>query len=148
MPHRSLVLPGVASDLGDDVQELFEELSRRPGALPRPFSGDCRPAIDVRETDRTIEVVMDAAGVTPDAIRILFRSDVLLIVGDKTPGPMSEPPVFHLVEREFGRFARAVRLKGAFEVREAGATLRDGELIITLPKREERRGQAHRIAIT
>jgi HSP20 family protein len=147
MPHRSLVLPGVASDLADDVQQLFEELSRRPGAEPRPFSGDCRPSVDVRETDQAIEVTMDAAGIPPEAIRILFRADVLLIVGDKTPGPMTTRPVFHLVEREFGRFARAVRVNGAFEVGAARAVLRDGELTITLPKREERRGQAHRIAI-
>mgnify|MGYP003352977637 CR=1 FL=1 len=54
---------------------------------------------------------------------------------------------FHLVEREFGRFARAVRLTGAFNVRQANAALQDGQLTIRLPKMEDRRGQAFRIPI-
>ena len=55
---------------------------------------------------------------------------------------------FHLVEREFGRFARAVRVSGAFDVPNAQATLRDGELTVLLPKRLERRGLGQRIAVT
>jgi HSP20 family protein len=72
---------------------------------------------------------------------------VLLIAGDKTPAATPVPPIFHLVERAFGRFARAVRLGGAFDVRGARAALRDGELTITLPKQQERRGQSHRIPV-
>ncbi|MGH9203711.1 MAG: Hsp20/alpha crystallin family protein, partial [Vicinamibacterales bacterium] len=55
---------------------------------------------------------------------------------------------FHLVEREFGRFSRAVRLTGAFDVQRAHATLQNGELLIVLPKLIERRGRAHRIQVT
>jgi HSP20 family molecular chaperone IbpA len=52
------------------------------------------------------------------------------------------------VEREFGRFARAVRLNGAFNVPQASAALADGELTIVLPKLLERRDRAHRIPVT
>jgi len=52
------------------------------------------------------------------------------------------------VEREFGRFARAVRLTGAFDVGQARASLSAGELTIVLPRLAERRGQAHAIPIT
>jgi HSP20 family molecular chaperone IbpA len=52
------------------------------------------------------------------------------------------------VERDFGRFARAVRLTGAFDVPRARATLREGELTVVLPKLLERRGRAHRVAVT
>jgi HSP20 family protein len=85
--------------------------------------------------------------VPAEAVRILFRGGVVLIVGEKAPPPGEQAQAFHLVEREFGRFARAVRLSGAFDVGSARASLRDGELTIVLPKRDERRGQPHRIRI-
>jgi HSP20 family molecular chaperone IbpA len=51
------------------------------------------------------------------------------------------------VEREFGRFARAVRLTGAFDIPGARASVADGELSIVLPKLIDRRDQSHRIAV-
>jgi len=52
-----------------------------------------------------------------------------------------------MVEREFGRFARAVRVTGSFDVATARATLQDGELTVILPKMTERRGQSHHIPV-
>jgi HSP20 family protein len=147
MAHSPPFLPGDATDLADDIRTLFEELSRTGAETQGTYSGDCHPSLDVRETERAVEVTIDVAGVPAHAIRILFRSGVLLIAGDKTADAPPEPPTFHLVERAFGRFARAVRLGGAFDVQGARATLRDGELTITLPKQRERRGQAHRIPV-
>jgi HSP20 family protein len=143
MAQSSPLQPGDATDLAEDVRLLFEELSHAAVA----YAGDCHPSLDVRETEETVEVTIDVAGVPAHAIRILFRSGILIIAGIKTPSPALESPVFHLVEREFGRFARAVRLSGAFNVVHARAALRDGELTITFPKQDERRGQAHRISV-
>ena len=56
------------------------------------------------------------------------------------PGERAEAS-FHLVERDFGRFARAVRLTGAFHTARATATLANGELRVRVPKVEERRGR-------
>jgi HSP20 family protein len=73
---------------------------------------------------------------------------VLIIAGEKAPTPTSEDQTFHLVEREFGRFARAVKLTGAFNIDRATASVHDGELTIVLPKLADRRGQAHRIPVS
>jgi HSP20 family protein len=136
-----------APDVADDVRALFEELAETLRHEHRAYSGECRPPLDVFETDRSVEIVVDLAGVPAEAVRILFRGGVVLIVGEKAPPPGEQAQAFHLVEREFGRFARAVRLSGAFDVGSARASLRDGELTIVLPKRDERRGQPHRIRI-
>jgi HSP20 family molecular chaperone IbpA len=66
----------------------------------------------------------------------------VIIAGGKmppNPGERAEAS-FHLVERDFGRFARAVRLTGAFQTARASATLANGELRVRVPKLEERRG--------
>ena len=111
------------------------------------YPSECHPALDVLETDENVEVTLDVAGVPAAALRVLFRAGVLVVVGEKAPLTSAGEHAYHLVEREFGRFARAVRLEGAFNVPAARATLHDGELTIVLPKLQERRGAGQRIAI-
>lgn len=148
MAQFSLIPSGEAADLAEDIRELFDDLSRSLNREQRAYSGECHPALDVLETDDALEVSVDIAGVPVEALRILYRAGVLLIVGEKAPAPATGEHTFHLVERAFGRFARAVRLNGAFDVRKTRAAVRDGELTIVLPKLDERRGRAHRIPIT
>ena len=136
-----------ASDFADDIRRLFDELAAHLRQDPRAYSGECRPALDVLETDRQVEIIVDLAGIPPAAIRVAFRDDVLLIVGEKASPKGSQGHAYHLVEREFGRFARAIRLSGAFDVAAARATLRDGELSIVLSRIDERRGRTHLIPV-
>lgn len=139
---------GDARELSEDVRALFDDLAASLEHDQRAYSGECHPVLDVYETDGSVELIVDLSGVPPEAIRVLFKDGVVLIAGEKAPPPAAGDQTFHLVEREFGRFARAVRVSGAFDVAKAQATLRDGELTILLPKRLERRGQGHRIPVT
>ncbi len=148
MAQYSFIPSGETTDLADDIRELFEDLSRSLDRGLRAYSGECHPSLDVLETDRAVQVTVDVSGVPTEALRVLYRSGVLLIAGEKAPATAAAHQTFHLVEREFGRFARAVRLNGAFDVQQAHATLADGELTIVLPKLDERRGRGHRIPIT
>lgn len=144
----SFLPSGESQELTEDIRELFEELATSLQHDQRAYSGECHPTLDVLESDDAIEVLVDVSGIQSAALRVLFRAGVLIVAGEKAPTPPGADQTFHLVEREFGRFARAVRLQGAFDVDRASATVRDGELTIVLPKLAERRGQAHRIAVS
>jgi HSP20 family protein len=135
-------------ELADDLRDLFADLDSTLPSEQRVFSGECRPALDVLETQSGIEIVVDVTGVPAQALRVLFRGDIVLIAGEKAPTPTTSEPTFHLVEREFGRFARAVRLTGAFDVTRARASLQSGELTIVLPRIDDRRGRSHLIPVT
>ncbi len=137
-----LASPPDPPDLAHEVRRLFEDLARgRPDR--RPFvSGECSPTLDVLETESTVEVLVDVPGLTPDAIRIMIKGGVLLIVGEKErTEPSRTPTSYHLVERDFGRFARAVRIHAAVDAGRARATLAHGELRVVLPRLDERRGR-------
>lgn len=135
-----------SAELTDDARELLEELDRDvPGA--RFATADCRPAVDVFETTTGLEVVVDVPGVAPEALRVAIRRGVLLIVGAKLTTPPDPSTRFHLAERSYGRFARVVRLNGAYDAAEARAVTRAGELRVTLPRIEERRGHIFRIDV-
>ena len=139
---------GESQELAEDVRALFDDLAASLEHEQRAYSGECHPMLDVYETDTGVELIVDVCGVPPEAIRVLFRDGVVVIAGEKAAQQGSADQTFHLAEREFGRFARGVRVGGALDVGAATATLRDGELTVLLPKRLERRGQAHRIPIT
>lgn len=134
-------------ELVDDLRQVFADLATSLGPEQRALSGEYHPSLDVVETSNAVEIVVDVAGVPHEAVRVLFRGDVLIVAGEKAPPPTTSEPNFHLLERGFGRFARAVRLSGAFEIGQAEARLSRGELTIILPKRPERRGQAQTIPI-
>ena len=134
-------------ELVDDLRQVFADLAATLGPEQRAYSGEYHPSLDVVETAQAVEIVVDVAGVPAEAVRVLFRGDVLIVAGEKAPPPTASEPNFHLLERGFGRFARAVRLSGAFEIAQAQATLAAGELTIILPKRVDRRGQVQTIPV-
>jgi HSP20 family protein len=144
----SFIPPSESAELADDIRELFQDLATTLRHDLRAYSGECHPSLDVLETEGAMEVIVDVAGVPMEALRVLIREGVLLIAGEKAPPSSKGEQTFHLVEREFGRFARAVRLTGAFDIAKSRATLAGGELTITLPKMADRRGRAHLIRVT
>jgi len=127
-------------ELPDDLRRLIEA-----GAT----AVECTPALDVIETDTAVQILLDLPGVTPAQVDIVFARNVVLISGEKTPAaPEDGNAAYHIAERGFGRFARAIGLEGAFDAGKAAATLKDGELRLVLPRLEDRRGGRIRIPVT
>ena len=124
-------------------RQWLEETSG-PGA-----AGEFTPAMDVVETAAGIELVIDVPGIPESALTIGFSQGTLFVAGRKSPGVCAHAQAaFHLAERSFGRFVRAIRLAGAFDAGKATATLSAGELRVTLPRIEERRGRDIRIPVS
>src|SRR5215467_4101287 len=126
-------------ELPDDLRHLLEA-----GAALVEYT----PPIDVVETDTAVQILLDLPGVDPKQIDLVFSNNVLLISGEKIPGrPDQEDAAYHIAERAFGRFARAIGVDGAFDASKAVATLKDGELRVVMPRLTERRGGKIRIAV-
>jgi HSP20 family protein len=114
----------------------------------RAAAAECTPPLDVVETDRGIELLLDLPGVAAADLEIVFAQNVLLVTGTKLPPVCEDQEAgFHVAERAFGRFARAVSLDGAYDTARAMASLRDGELRVVLPRLDERRGVPIRIPV-
>ena len=112
-------------------------------------TGECTPPMDVVETATGAEVVMDVPGVPRARLSIVFSDGTLIVAGHKLPASCAHrEAAFHLAERDFGRFVRAVRLSGAFDGGQARASLTEGELRVVLPRIQERRGRDIRIEVT
>lgn len=138
----SLPVSTDVGDLGPELRRLFDELGRRRQGGGPTVSGECLPLLDVLETEEAVELVVDLPGVQADGLRVLVKGPVVVVAGEKErPAQSGGPSSFHLVERDFGRFVRAVRVEVAFDGRRVRARLRQGELRVVLPKIEDRRGR-------
>ena len=142
---HAVAFPSEIGDYADEVRRIFLELGRAFSA--ESLAGECSPAVDLYETDDTLEVAVDLPGVTADAVRLLMKGDTILIVGEKAPRRARKESSFHLVERGYGRFARVMRLSLACDTSKAHATLRNGELRVSIPKIADRRGKTIRISV-
>ena len=112
-------------------------------------AAECTPPMDVIETAQAVEVLLDIPGVPASDIDIVFAGNVLLIAGGKLPAACEhKDAAFHMAERAFGRFARALSVDGAFDAGSATATLVNGELRVVLPRITDRRGHQIRIPIS
>ncbi|MCL4846715.1 MAG: Hsp20/alpha crystallin family protein [Acidobacteria bacterium] len=130
------------NELSDEVRRVFEELDRSHAPGCRQTSSLHTPALDVVETPASIEVFVDVPGLAATDLRVLFKEGCLVVVGEKLAPDTGAPGIeaFHLVERSFGRFARVIRLTTAIDGARCAARIENGELRVSLPRIEERRG--------
>jgi HSP20 family protein len=135
------------------MPRVYVERRELPGDLlrlleTRSAAAECTPPLDVVETESSIELLLDVPGVQVGEIEIVFAQNVVLITGTKAATLCEDREAgFHIAERAFGRFARAVSLEGAYDTARASATLRDGELRVVLPRLDDRRSRQIRIPI-
>jgi HSP20 family protein len=114
----------------------------------RELGASYRPALDVVETDAGVEVIVDLAGVTADDVSVVFKAGTLVIAGQKrAPVCETRHAAFHLAERPFGAFTCVLRLSMAIDAGRARASFASGELRVTLPRIDDRRGAEVQIPI-
>jgi len=142
---HALAFPSELGEFSDEVRRVYLELGRAFGS--ESLAGECSPALDVFETDDTLEITVDLPGVDASAIRVIAKGDSVLVAGEKSARRTRAESSFHLVERGYGRFARVVRLGRACDTAHAKATLTGGELRVSIPKMVDRRGRSVAIAV-
>ena len=136
-----------AADLAEDARHLLAELDRDVPAVAS-FRGECRPPLDVLETTDAVEVVVDVPGVAVESLRVAVRRGTVLVIGAKLPAATIPGARFHLAERAYGRFARAVKLSGAVEASRGTAVVAAGQLRIVVPRIQDRRGEVIKVPVS
>lgn len=142
---QAVVVPAEPTEFREEVRRMFQELDR---TSDETLTGECVPSLDVLETDDGVEVAMDLPGVDPAAVRIAAKGQTILVAGLKAPRRTRVDATFHLVERGYGRFVRAIKLTTACDTSRARAVFSNGELRISIPRQAERRGRTIRIPLS
>jgi HSP20 family protein len=91
-----------------------------------------RPPTDVYETDESIVVKMEIAGMRDEDLEVAVQENVLMVSGIRSDS--SERRAYHQMEIQFGRFSVGIDLPARVEPDHARAEYKDGFLTVHLPK--------------
>ncbi len=91
---------------------------------------------------------VELPGVRAEHLKVGLTSTQLRICGDKKRGVPRGRVISHLCsERSYGHFSRVVPLRWSINVAAATGELKDGILIVKLPKQKDRRGAEFKIPV-
>ena len=108
---------------------LLSYSSARWGLMPAEVSDD----------DKHVIVKLEAPGMDAEDFDIQVQDDVLLIRGEKKSRREESKGQYHLLERAYGRFERAIPLPAEVDHSKSTASYRRGLLQIELPKTTDRK---------
>lgn len=108
---------------------------------------DWSPRLDVSETEKVLEIVVDLPGLEKKDISVSLEEDLLTIKGQRKEEKESRDKQFHTVERSSGSFYRALRLPVEVERDKIEAIFKDGVLTLSLPKTKESKKKVSQITI-
>ncbi len=91
-----------------------------------------KPLTDVYETEDSVVVKMEIAGLRDEDLEVAVQGNVLTVSGIRSD--ISERRAYHQMEIPFGRFEIAIDLPLPVDLENAGAEYKDGFLTVILPK--------------
>jgi HSP20 family protein len=134
--------------LTERIGKLYSVLHEAAETETAPLAGAFTPPVDVCETADAICVRIELPGVKADDIEIALNSNKIRISGQKKKRHSRQRTISHLCsERNYGKFVRVVPLRWTIGVKSTKAELKNGVLLIHLPKLKDRRGAEYRVSI-
>jgi len=134
--------------LRDRVGRLFAALQEATEAENPLSPGTWSPPVDLCEDENAIKIRIELPGVPADQIKIGLTNEQLRVWGEKKRRVSRRRITSHLCsERSYGRFNRLVPLRWSISVRDTTAELRNGILVIRLPKIQDRRGREFSVPV-
>jgi HSP20 family protein len=97
-------------------------------------------AAEVTETDDAVQVTLEVPGLEPNDFEIEAQDDVLVVRGEKRIARDETGGNYHVMERAYGHFERAIRLPAAVQDEGAKAQYHRGVLTVSLAKKRHSRG--------
>lgn len=138
------------SNLSQRMDRMFEELmgrGLRRLAEDDRVRGSWSPAVNILEKKDAIVITADLPGLKAEDVDVTVDNGVLTIRGERRLEEASEGETYHRVERVYGAFERTFTLPNSVDVNRIDAKFRNGEMVVTLPKREESKPRAVKVAV-
>jgi HSP20 family protein len=136
-------------DVDDVFDRFFAESMRRwprQGAAAQP-PREWAPAADVSETDGEYVIKAELPEVRKEDVSITVQDGVLTLSGERKQEKVEEQEKVHRIERFYGSFARRFALPENADEQGIRAEIRDGVIVIHIPKQRVVEPQPRQIQI-
>jgi HSP20 family protein len=132
----------------DKMNQIFEDTFTRTRGREEVLTGGMwTPAVDIYETDGTVVVKAELPGVQKDQVGVEVKDGILTLRGERKYEKEVKEENFHRIERSYGTFQRAFSLPTTVDQEKISATMKDGVLEVTLPKKEAAKPKQISVAI-
>lgn len=147
---------------GSEPQPFFEQLQQEMERLFDRFRGypplagqgsfgtvgmGLKPAIDVAESDDSIEITVEIPGVDADDVDASLNGDMLVIKGEKSDERREDEKNYHMHERCYGSFRRQIPLGFTPAEDTIEGHFADGVLRLSIAKPPEVKAASRKIEI-
>lgn len=119
-----------------DLDRFMTHVNSRQGLMTSSMNYlTWNPSVNIYETEDSLLVLAELAGVSSEEIHIKYEANRLLVWGQRRQLSPESIRAVHRMEIQVGPFAFIVELPGMVSADEADARLEAGVLEIRLPKR-------------
>jgi HSP20 family protein len=136
------------SSLRQQVDCLVEDLRQRYSTSTHFIHNiglGWQPAMEIQETDAEIILKVEMPGIAAKDLDVRVSQNAVSILGEHHREELTEHPGFCQSEFHYGQFQRQIPLPKAVRSEQVQAKLKDGVLILMLPKVEEPHSQVARV---
>lgn len=130
--------------IGSELQRLSDQMMQMLGTTAAVTQRCWKPKVDLSETDESLEISVEIAGVDPEAISVQFSPErhAVVVRGKREPQEAHCSVRCYQLEILYGEFERVVNLPDVAVDRNAiKARFVNGMLYISVPKKEETPGR-------
>jgi HSP20 family protein len=106
------------------------------------------PPVDIYEDSNNLVLKADLPGVDPKDVEIKVENGMLYLSGERKFEKEVKEENYHRVERSYGAFSRSFSLPNSIDAEKVAAEYKDGQLILTMPKREEAKPKTIKISVS
>lgn len=119
----------------------FTQLERMTRDMDRMFSrtgskAPSFPAVNVWRGDEAVAITSELPGVELDDIEVTVKENIFTLSGERKLPETTEGALWHMRERGYGKFSRAIRLPFAVDPDRVEARFKDGVLQVALHRPE------------
>lgn len=145
--------------LHQDINRLFDEFFGRNESLFSSGFGELAgmpwerselnayPRIDFHESEKEFRISAELPGMSEEDIELNLSDDVLMIKGEKKEEKVEDDKGWYRMERRYGSFSRVIPLPSEVDSAAVSASMKNGVLRVTLPKKVEQKKAARSITI-
>lgn len=120
--------------LQQEIDRLFDDFGRGFPSFGGARMAELTPAMDVKETDKAIEITAELPGLEEKDIEIDVSDNMLTLRGEKKAESEEQGQDYRLMERSYGSFYRSFTLPPGIDADNIEAKMSKGVLKLTLPK--------------
>lgn len=137
----------LADPFSDMRRELDAMFNRSGRSWPSFEVGATMPAVNVAETEDSVEITAELPGVDEKDISVNVDGNRLIISGEKKAETKREDKNWHVVERSYGSFQRAIALPFEPKTDACDAQFDNGVLRLKIAKPQATSQESRKIQI-